>query len=178
MLSGRHVSLRAIESEDLERLRAWRNRPELRRYFREYREISSVQQRSWYENVVLGSSTTIMFALSDSDGGRLLGAAGLCGIDWVRRVADLSLYLGEGYIDDQRAPDALQLLVGYAFEELGLHRVWSEVYAFDTAKTALYERAGFTLEGRHRDAHFAEGGWHDSLFFGLLAGEAVDDTAQ
>jgi RimJ/RimL family protein N-acetyltransferase len=167
------VGLRAIEPGDLESLRQWRNQPTLRRYFREYRELASVTQREWYERVVLASPGAIMFAIVELSGGDLLGAAGLCAIDWVSRCADLSLYIGADgrYIDDVWAPDALRQLLQYAFGELGLHRVWSEVYEFDTAKAALYESFGFTVEGRHRDHHFAEGQWHDSLFFGLLAEE-------
>ena len=54
MLEGQVVGLRAIERADLEPLREWRNRPEFRRYFREYREISPDMQQRWYETVVLG----------------------------------------------------------------------------------------------------------------------------
>jgi RimJ/RimL family protein N-acetyltransferase len=173
MLEGQLVGLRAIEPDDLEFLRGWRNRPQLRRYFREYRTLTSTEQRQWYERVVLASRANVMFSVVELASQRLVGAAGLCAIDWVRRSADLSLYVGadELYIDSRMAPDALRQLLAYGFGELGLHRVWSEVYEFDNTKAALYESFGFTLEGRHRDHHFAAGRWHDSLFFGLLATE-------
>ena len=37
MLKGKIVGLRAIEEDDLEVLLNWRNQPEYRRFFREYR---------------------------------------------------------------------------------------------------------------------------------------------
>jgi RimJ/RimL family protein N-acetyltransferase len=173
VLSGQRVGLRAIEPGDLEPLRGWRNDPSLRRYFREFRELTAADQRDWYERIVLPRQGTLMFSVVELASDRLLGAAGLCAIDWVRRSADLSLYIGADglYIDDTFAPDALRLLLDYAFCELGLHRVWSEVYEFDTAKAALYAQFQLPLEGRHREHHFAEGRWHDSLFYGLLASE-------
>ncbi len=170
MLEGRHTGLRAIEHGDLAQLLEWRNRPDFRRYFREVRELSMADQERWYENVVLGDSRVHMFAITDKDDGRLMGACGLCYIDWVNRSADLSIYIGlDGlYIDDVLAPDAARTLLRYGFDELGLHRIWAEIYDFDTAKQQLFKTLGLKLDGRHREAHWAEGAWHDSLFYGIL----------
>jgi len=41
MLKGNYVGLRAIECSDLPKLMSFRNRPEYRRFFREYRELNS-----------------------------------------------------------------------------------------------------------------------------------------
>lgn len=173
MIVGRCTALRAIEEGDLAQLLAWRNRPELRRFFREYRELNSTQQRQWFDARVNGDPSTRMFAVVHTDTDTLLGAAGLCYIDWVNRTADFSLYIGhEGlYIDTVLAPDAATAMIGYAFDELGLNRLWSEIYAFDTAKTRFFEQLGFSLDGRHRQTHWAEGAWHDSLYFSLLASD-------
>lgn len=170
MIEGRRVGLRAIERDDLGPLLAWRNRPELRRYFREVRELCSSLQRAWYETAVLNDPRTRMFAIVERQSSALLGACGLCQIDWVNRMADFSLYIGQDglYIDDVYAPDAGRALLRYGFEELGLHRVWCEIYALDAAKQSLLPRLGFTLDGRHRETHWSEGAWHDSLIFGLL----------
>ena len=173
MISGRLTALRAIEERDLAQLLAWRNRPELRRYFREYRELNSTQQRAWFDAKVNGDTATRMFAIEEASTGRLLGACGLCYIDWVNRTADFSIYLGADdlYIDERLAPDAAVALMRYGFDELGLNRLWSEIYAFDAPKTAFFEQLGFHLDGRHRQTHWAEGAWHDSLYFSLLAAD-------
>ena len=170
MLEGKVVGLRAIERDDLDLLREWRNRPDFRRYFREYREIGADMQKRWYENVVLGDSVR-MFAIQELSTGRLLGACGLCYLDLVNRSADFSIYIGADglYIDDQYAVDAADVLLAYGFGELGLHRIWAEIYDFDDKKVALFDKLGFTLDGRHRDAHWGDGMWRDSLFYGLLA---------
>jgi len=174
MLSGESVSLRAIEREDLPQLLAWRNRPELRRFFREYRELGRDQHSAWYENGVLKDPAIRMFSIVERGSGRLLGACGLCYINWVDRNADFSIYLGadERYIDTRLAPEAARLLIRYGFDELGLHRLWSEIYAFDSAKQCLFEALGFQLEARYRQSHWTEGGWHDSLIYGLLSSDS------
>lgn len=137
-----------------------------------------IQQEKWYELVVEGDgdSDTRMFAITELKGERLLGACGLCYIDWANRNADLSIYIGNDdlYIDDEFAPDAARVLLRYGFDELGLHRVWAEIYEFDDAKKRLFDRLNFTLDGRHRETHWSEGGWHDSLFYGILSTEFRD----
>lgn len=170
MLEGQRVALRAVEPADLDTLRGWRNQPHFRRNFREYREISSVEQRQWYDTQVVGNAAVRMFSIVDRKTGVLLGACGLCYIDWLRRSADFSIYIGadDRYIDAEYADDAAQVLIAYGFEELGLHRLWAEVYAFDAKKQAMFRRLGFKVDGRFRDSHWAEGGWHDSLFYALL----------
>lgn len=175
MLQGRSVGLRAIESHDLPQLLAWRNDPRLRRYFREYRELNLTQQRQWFDTKVNGDPTTRMFAIVERGReqrvGRLLGACGLCYIDWVNRTADFSIYIGADdlYIDERFAPDAAAVMIGYGFDELGLHRLWSEIYSFDSSKQRFFETLGFALDGRHRQTHWAEGAWHDSLYYSLLS---------
>lgn len=173
MLKGEHVGLRAIERHDLPQLLEWRNRPEFRRFFREYRELGMEQQDAWYQKLVLGDPATRMFSIVALDDGRLLGACGLCYIDWVNRNGDFSIYIGadDAYIDRSYAPDAAFQLLVYGFEELNLHRIWAEIYSFDERKVDFLKSLGFKLEGRHRQTHWSEGKWCDSLFFGLLSKE-------
>ncbi len=171
MLTGEITGLRAIEESDLEQLLAWRNDPRMRRFFREYRELNMTQQHSWFDAKVNNDSATRMFAIVDLETKELMGAAGLCYIDSINRNADFSIYLGidDLYIDEDYAPDAGRVLLRYGFEELNLHKVWSEIYSIDKPKQQLFYELGFTREGVHRETHWTEGQWVDSLFYGLLA---------
>jgi len=173
MLIGCHVGLRAIELDDLYQLLEWRNKPSFRRFFREYRELSKEQQRKWFDEYVVGDRNTIMFSIVSLESEQLLGACGLCYINWVDRNADFSIYIGfqDLYIDSMYTDDAAKIMMQFAFEELGLHRLWAEIYSFDEKKKAMFERLGFSLEGQHRDTHWTEGKWWDSLYYSRLLTE-------
>jgi len=173
MLKGNFVGLRAIERKDLPVLLEWRNRPGYRRYFREYRELGSENQTLWYEKNVLHNPNVIMFSIVDLKDESLLGACGLCYINWIDRNADFSIYIGADnlYIDEQYAPDAALTIIRYAFHELGLHRLWAEIYDFDKRKIKFFKKLGFKLDGCHRETHWTEGKWCNSLFYSLLQGE-------
>jgi RimJ/RimL family protein N-acetyltransferase len=173
VLKGKHAGLRAIERKDLPVLLGWRNRPEYRRFFREYRELNSESQTLWYEKVVMNDPHVMMFSIVDLKDASLLGACGLCYINWIDRNADLSIYIGADdlYIDGKYAPDAARLMINYAFHELGLHRLWAEIYDFDEQKIKFFKKLGFKLDGCHRETHWTEGKWCNSLFYSLLQGE-------
>lgn len=173
MIKGNVVGLRAIERSDLPQLMKWRNRPEYRRYFREYRELGFEHQNNWFEKIVMGDTRTIMFAIVELSSRNLLGACGLCYIDWINKNADFSIYIGADnlYIDELYAYDAAITMARYGFDELGLHRLWAEIYDFDEQKKMMFQSLGFSLDGCFRQNHWSEGKWHDSLFYSLLKHE-------
>jgi len=175
MIKGSYVGLRAIEDSDLSQLLIWRNDPNLRRFFREYRELNSTQQLDWFNNIVNNDKSTRMFSIVDLHSNKLLGACGLCYIDWINRSADFSLYIGDKdfYIDSKYAPDASKLLINYGFDELCLNRLWSEIYSFDFKKHDFLIEIGFKKEGTFRQTHWTEGGWCDSLYFALLRTDEI-----
>lgn len=178
MICGHLVNLAALEQEDLEPLRLWRNLPEFRKYFREYREISKEMQLQWYRQKVLGDPGTIMFSIRDAKTDELLGCCGLCYINWVHRNADLSLYIGwqNAYIDGVGyAQESCRLLFGYGFKELGLEKIWTEIYEFDEPKNALYQKLGFKQDGLLRNQYQYDGKWWNSRILSLLKDEVPID---
>jgi RimJ/RimL family protein N-acetyltransferase len=170
MLKGEYVGLRAVELEDLPQLMEWRNRPELRKFFRETNEISSYNQKRWFESISSKTSIHKMFSIVELDSNKLIGACGLVHIDWVNRSADFSIYIGyDGiYIDDKYAVETASLMRDYGFDILNLYRLWAEVYSIDSRKIEFFKEIGFKKDGQLRQTYWFEGEWHDSIFFSLL----------
>ncbi|WP_223360716.1 GNAT family N-acetyltransferase [Leifsonia sp. ZF2019] len=73
-------------------------------------------------------------------------------------------WFGAGY-----GTEATRAVLAHAFTTLGLHRVELEVYAFNPRAQRAYEKAGFELEGRRRDALRWDGEWVDTLVMGCLS---------
>lgn len=167
MIQGKQIGLRAIEFNDLKQLLEWRNRQDFRRFFRETRELNWDHQKSWYIDRVMKDTNTRMFAIVRQSDGLLLGVCGLCGIDWVNASAEVSIYIGHEnrYIDDTYAPDAADVLMNHAFDELGLHRLWVEVYSFDEQKQQMFHNLGFSVDGIHPHTKWHQGQWFNSVYF-------------
>lgn len=71
---------------------------------------------------------------------------------------------GQGY-----GTEATRLALDYAFDVAGLHRVHLEVYDINPRARRVYEKCGFVLEGRQRDALRWDGRWHDAITMAILA---------
>lgn len=167
MITGQVVGLRAIEEVDLAQLLQWRNKPQFRLYFREFRELNQTNQKAWFDKYVMQDPNTQMFAIVELATNELIGACGLCYIDWINRSADFSIYIGKDdlYIDDYYAIEAAKLMVQYGFEELNLHRLWAEIYSIDEKKQIFFNELGFIQEGVFKETHWTEGKWVDSVYF-------------
>ena len=63
--------------------------------------------------------------------------------------------------------EAVRLVTGHTFEELGAHRVQLTTEVTNVAMIAAAERAGFTREGVLRGFMPADGGRHDYAVFGI-----------
>jgi RimJ/RimL family protein N-acetyltransferase len=174
MIKGKKVGLRAVEKDDLTMLRDWRNIPAFRKNFREHRELNMVNQENWLTKVN-ASSNDYMFIIERLADRKPLGACGLLYTSWIVRSADFSFYIGfeERYIDDVGyAEEAAALLIDYGFRNLNLHKIWMELYEFDTLKLDFFlKKFQFKIDGVLRDNCFEEGRYWNSMLISLLASE-------
>lgn len=171
MLKGELLSLHAVEKEDLEKFRNWRNLPDFRKNFREYRVLNMRQQDIWFEENVVKDNSTIMFSIKRNNDDHLIGCCGLVYINWIHRHADLSLYIGhnESYIDDEGyAEESCRLLLSYGFNEICLNKIWTEIYEFDFLKKTLFKRFSFKQDGLLRENYWYDGKWWDSRILSIL----------
>ncbi len=104
--------------------------------------------------------------------GQLVGSIRLHSVNPMDRRAALAVgilspeTLGKGV-----GTEAMRLLAGHAFGEMGLNRISVRVLDFNERAIAAYKKVGFQIEGREREAAFISGQWHDDLMMGLLARE-------
>lgn len=155
----------------------YRNRPELRRNFREYRLISWEHQYQWWKDKVQGDDSWEYFIIHPKDEPlMMLGMAGLTYIHRVNRSAEFAIVIGD---EDSRGKgygsDALKALIRYGFNELNLHRIYCEVFSLNPA-ISLYTRLGFVEEGVLRDTYFCDGQYWNSHFLGMLEEDFRNQT--
>ena len=57
------------------------------------------------------------------------------------------------------------------FLELGLEKIWTELYEFDDRKLRLYQKLGMQIDGNLRRQYYYDGKWWDSKMLSILADE-------
>lgn len=182
MLIGEKVILEEIDSENIEQMRQWRNDPEMRKYYREYRDISKSQQQAWYDERGNNRNPNhIYFQIMERprvdkrDGRnqlerRLVGCCGLHYIDWRLRSAEFGVFLGMSQ-GKGLGKEALTLMFDYGFRECNLHKIWAEVYEFNEAFGLYKKGMGMTEDGKLRHSQFSDGKYHDSIMLSVLEDE-------
>jgi RimJ/RimL family protein N-acetyltransferase len=72
------------------------------------------------------------------------------GEDIARHTSEIGYWLGRRFRGRGVVTDAVRAATGYAFAELGMHRVFAVPFARNAASSRVLEKAGYVLEGRLR----------------------------
>ena len=67
--------------------------------------------------------------------------------------------------------EALRLLLGYGFAEMGLHRIDLRVVEYNRRAIRAYAKCGFVTEGVEREAALVDGVWYDDVMMSILESE-------
>lgn len=87
----------------------------------------------------------------------------------VAQTATLGYWIGEPYARQGYMTSAVRLITGFAFQQLGLHRVEAACLPHNAPSIGLLQKCGFTQEGLARGYLKIAGEWHDHLLFARLA---------
>jgi len=82
--------------------------------------------------------------------------------------AEIGYWIESGVAGRGFMTEAVSALVGYGFDELGLHRLELRAARGNIASIRVAEKLGFQREGVAREASRAASGWLDMELFGLL----------
>lgn len=165
---GKNVILRAIEDSDLEKLQSWANDPEIQSMLGGWHfPVSGRDQRQWFETLSLNSPNQ-RFAI-EVDGTGLIGTANLVAIDWQNRNAFHGMLIGDkDWRGKGLAQDTVMTIMRYAFEELGLYRIDSDIIEYNESSLRLYlDRCGWKKEGVRKDWYFRKGRRWDKILIGV-----------
>ncbi len=129
---------------------------------------SESQVKEWLEKQQL----LHQFAILDLQNDKPIGLIELDGVNWTFGDAFVGIGLGErDYWGRGYGTEAMNILLGYAFRELGLRRVSLTVFEYNPRAIHSYEKVGFVHEGRLRQALNRDGRRWDVLFMGILREE-------
>lgn len=123
--------------------------------------VTEAQHDAWYRSLT-DSSSTVVFAVKTVETGQYLGNVWLHGIHTVNRNAELRILLGAPEARERgHGTRACRLLLRFAFEKLGLHKVYLYVHAENPRARRAFEKAGFVEEGLLKEEFFLDGRFVD-----------------
>jgi len=126
-------------------------------------------EKKWLEDFCKTGYPFMIVTLADH---RMIGGIGLEAINHASGHAWLSVGIGEReYWGKHYGSEAIELILDYAFLWLNLHRISLNVFEYNSRGIHAYEKIGFTVEGRKREALLRDGRRWDILYMGILKDE-------
>jgi len=152
------LNLRRLREEDLEETFKWRNDPLIYEWCRQYAPLHFINHVNWFKNQAHDQSQS-MFAIEKDK--IILGVCGLTSINQINKNAEFSLYIGPEYQGKKNAKKGLMHLLHHGFHDLGLNRIWGEVFDKNPAYN-MFIKLGFEHEGIRKESYYRDGNFIDS----------------
>ena len=168
-------SISPIRPTHIHHVRLWRNNQ--MDVLRQNKPISCSEQESYFSEFIwptmsLTAPPNILMGFHVND--KLIGYGGLVHISWIDQRAEMSFL-----VDNLRSKDSkhykrdfsafISLIRKLAFEDLGLHKLFTETYATRHEHIHILESAGFQREGLLRDHVKIGNNFVDSIFHAVFS---------
>jgi diamine N-acetyltransferase len=147
-IKSENILLRPITAQDIEMTRLWRNRDEIRKCFLFDKIISAEQQINWFDKY-LNQCNDLMFIIEEvAQLKSSIGTVALYNINKHTSDAEFGrLIIGEVNASGRGlALKATKAICEFAFNTLGMDRIYLEVFKDNIKAKNLYEKAGFYCE--------------------------------
>ncbi|MFI6306574.1 GNAT family N-acetyltransferase [Amycolatopsis thailandensis] len=167
-LTGENVLLTQLDETYFETGWEALREPESRRLTGTHTDFTEEQVRTWLAGRP-GLADRADYAIVRKEDRVHVGDLALTDVDKDNRSGSFRIalngpeFFGKGY-----GTEATKLLLGYAFDVVGLHRVSLEVFDYNPRAQRAYEKAGFVREGLQREALWWDGEWHDVITMAIL----------
>ena len=166
------ITLRRLEPKDVEHLYRYRND---RAVIGQLGGFSSGYSRQdlvdWVERHRTAGGE-VLWAIATVPDDRCIGHVGLYNIDHRVRKAEFGILIGDPDFHGKGIGKQVTAeMLSYGFEQLNLVRISLSVLDSNARAFAMYERLGFTVEGRLRADDFRDGRHQDVVLMSVLSHE-------
>jgi UDP-4-amino-4,6-dideoxy-N-acetyl-beta-L-altrosamine N-acetyltransferase len=166
------IELVPVGPDDRDRLRDWRNDPDVARYMYSTHPIGPEEHERWFAALLTDERRLGWTVHMD---GIPVGAAFISDIDRVNRRASWAFYLADPRTRGRGVGSAIEVLVlAHAFDVLDLHKLCCEVLSFNEPVIAMHTKFGFRPQGVLQEHYLRDGEWVDVHQFAMWA----EDWAQ
>lgn len=166
--SNGDVYLRKITVEDTEQVLSWRNSTQVKAYFIFQDEITTEDHLNWLKSKV-DTGKVDQFIIVEKASAQPIGSVYLQDIDYCHKKAEYGIFIGEQNLQGKGYGTIVaKLMIDYAFDKLGLHRVYLRVLESNERAIRSYEKAGFKKEALLIDDVCINGDYKNIIIMGAV----------
>ena len=143
------IKLVPLTEIDIELVRNWRNSKEVSKYMYTENEISSEQQKKWFDSIQNRKDSVYWIIEYDE---KKIGVANLMDIKPALQSCYWAFYLGDTSIRGAGIGSKIEYnVLTYVFEKLKLNKLRCEVFVENDMVIKMHEKFGFRREAYYRE---------------------------
>jgi RimJ/RimL family protein N-acetyltransferase len=173
-IESEHLRIRRFKDSDLASFMAYRNDPEVARY-QSWDSCEEREARAFIREMESAPAGVpgewFQFAIEPKETAVLIGDCALTVDAHETYRAEIGFTLARVHQGKGFASEAVSVLLDYAFDTLGLHRVVAIADCRNAPSVALLERVGMRREGHFLENVWFKGGWADEYLYAVLKDE-------
>lgn len=170
-IEGERIYLREVRLSDVnENYQRWMNDSETIRFLESRFYPNTLESIREFVESKSSDRDSVLLAIVLKDGDRHIGNIKIGPINWIHRLADIGLMVGEkdcwgkGY-----ATEAIGLVTDYGFKTLNLHKITASCYGSNQGSAKAFLKVGFFEEGIRKSHSFSDGRYEDVILLGKIA---------
>lgn len=170
--------LRALSKEDAPSMLEWMHDPSVRGFLAAPFESFKLEDCLRFIDYAVRDKESLHLAITGEGTGEYLGTISLKNVDFKNGRAEYAIATRAKVHGTGIAAKATQDILRVAFDVLGLNSVYLNVRQDNLRAIRFYEKMGFVLEGRARQAMRVDGKYVDLFWLSMLAGDFEDGNMQ
>lgn len=163
------ITLRPLGTSDKDKIRIWRNTPDVARFMYTDHPITIEEHERWFHATLQDPKKRYWIIVHENQD---VGLACLYDLDSTHRRSSWAFYLADSGLRGKTLGGFVEYAVlQHVFDEIGLHKLCCEVLTSNRTVLALHERFGFRQEGLFREHIFKGGQFHDIVCLAITQPE-------
>lgn len=174
-LIGTKCYLSPIDINDAEKYAEWLNDLEVTSNLNLYASVINTEtEKSLLEKL----SKEHHYAIIDCNSDDMIGTCGFLEVDHLNQAAEIGIFIGnKKFWNKGFGTESLRLLLDYGFKALNLHNVMLKVYSFNERAVKSYQKTGFKIMGKRREALKRGNKTFDIIYMDITYGDFYGEAA-
>lgn len=165
---GERVYLRPINLEDTELIVKWRNSDAVRPYFIYQKPFTKEGHLNWLKTMI-DSGKGFQFIVCNKKDDKPIGCTYLRDYDKEHNKIEYGVFLGSEEVKGKGiGTEILKLTLLFAFDILGVHKVFARAFSDNPASIKSFLKCGFEKEAHLKDEVYVNGQYRDIVLLGII----------
>lgn len=171
------IDLLPLSNENVQSFYKWINDEEVIKYSLSYfSRIKTIEEIDKWFIEMLNEKNSLNLGIYLKNSCELIGYAGISKISETNKSGEYFIFIGDkNYWGKGIGSDVTNKVIEIGFKNLDLNRIMLTVSEQNIGGLKAYKRAGFTIEGRLRQACLRNGAFHDKIVMSILKAEWNSD---